>query len=216
VRTKFPGMNGAVAVVHASEALGAKFTQYTAEFEPGGTLGSTNQQRFVYVLEGELASSASGENQVLKKDGYAFFPQGTVGVKANTEAKAVVIEKEYQPLADTPAPKAFVSHAGQIQSTPLMDDEALQVWALLPDSVSFDFAVNLMEYELGASLSMTEIHIMEHGLLMLQGGGIYKLGDSWYPVSAGDFIWMAPYCPQWFGALGKEPAKYIIYKDWNR
>ena len=37
---------------------------------------------------------------------------------------------------------------------------------------------------------MVEIHVMEHGLLMLEGGGIYRLGDSWYPVEAGDFIWM--------------------------
>ena len=22
--------------------------------------------------------------------------------------------------------------------------------------------------------------------------------------------------PQWFGALGKRPAKYLIYKDWRR
>ena len=36
------------------------------------------------------------------------------------------------------------------------------------------------------------------------------------PTTAGDFIWMGPYCPQWFGALGKTPAKYLIYKDWNR
>jgi (S)-ureidoglycine aminohydrolase len=63
---------------------------------------------------------------------------------------------------------------------------------------------------------MVETHVMEHGLLMLQGGGIYRLGDFWYPVAAGDFIWMGPYCPQWFGALGKTPAKYLIYKDWNR
>jgi len=61
-----------------------------------------------------------------------------------------------------------------------------------------------------------EIHVMEHGLLMLEGGGIYRLADCWYPVTAGDFIWMGPYCPQWFGALGKVPAKYLIYKDWNR
>jgi (S)-ureidoglycine aminohydrolase len=27
---------------------------------------------------------------------------------------------------------------------------------------------------------------------------------------------MAPFCPQWFGALGKHPAKYLIYKDWRR
>jgi len=52
--------------------------------------------------------------------------------------------------------------------------------------------------------------------VMLAGGGIYRLGEAWYPVQAGDFIWMAPYCPQWFGALGKSPAKYLIYKDWDR
>ncbi len=73
-----------------------------------------------------------------------------------------------------------------------------------------------MTYQPGAALPMVEIHVMEHGLLMLAGGGIYRLGDYWYPVTAGDFIWMAPYCPQWFGALGKTPAKYLIYKDWNR
>jgi (S)-ureidoglycine aminohydrolase len=27
---------------------------------------------------------------------------------------------------------------------------------------------------------------------------------------------MGPWCPQWFGAIGKVPAKYLIYKDWNR
>ena len=92
----------------------------------------------------------------------------------------------------------------------------LQVKCLLPDEMSFDFAVNTMVYQPGAALSMVEMHVMEHGLIMLEGGGIYRLGDSWYPVTAGDFIWMAPWCPQWFGAIGKVPAKYLIYKDWNR
>jgi (S)-ureidoglycine aminohydrolase len=27
---------------------------------------------------------------------------------------------------------------------------------------------------------------------------------------------MGAYCPQWFGALGKVPSKYLIYKDWYR
>ena len=95
-------------------------------------------------------------------------------------------------------------------------DADLQVKCLLPDAMTFDFAVNTMVYQPGAALSMVEMHVMEHGLLMLEGGGIYRLGDSWYPVTAGDFIWMGPWCPQWFGALGKVPAKYLIYKDWNR
>ncbi len=27
---------------------------------------------------------------------------------------------------------------------------------------------------------------------------------------------MAPYCPQWFVAMGKTPARYLYYKDVNR
>ena len=86
----------------------------------------------------------------------------------------------------------------------------------MPDGPAWDFAVNTMTYAPGAALSQVEIHVMEHGLLMLEGGGIYRLGDHWYPVTTGDFIWMAPYCSQWFGAIGKTPAKYLIYKDWYR
>ena len=52
---------------------------------------------------------------------------------------------------------------------------------------------------------MVEVHVMEHGLLMLEGQGVYRLGDDWYPVRQGDVIWMAPFCPQWFVAMGKEP-----------
>ena len=73
-----------------------------------------------------------------------------------------------------------------------MGDASLRVRSLMPDGPAYDFAVNTMTYDPGAALSMVEIHVMEHGLLMLEGGGIYRLGDSWYPVEAGDFIWMAP------------------------
>ena len=53
-------------------------------------------------------------------------------------------------------------------------------------------------------------------LLMLSGQGIYRLEDSYYPVEAGDAIWMAPYCPQWFAAIGDIPASYLYYKDIHR
>ena len=48
------------------------------------------------------------------------------------------------------------------------------------------------------------------------GDGIYRMEDSWYPVQAGDAIWMTPYCAQWFVAMGKTPASYLYYKDVNR
>jgi (S)-ureidoglycine aminohydrolase len=37
VRTALPGMKACSAIVHVSPALGAGFTQYTAEFEAGGS-----------------------------------------------------------------------------------------------------------------------------------------------------------------------------------
>jgi (S)-ureidoglycine aminohydrolase len=51
---------------------------------------------------------------------------------------------------------------------------------------------------------------------MVEGQGVYRLGDCWYPVQKGDAIWMASYCPQWFVAMGKSPARYLYYKDVNR
>ena len=217
VRTALPGMKACSAIVHISPALGAKFTQYTAEFEAGGDLGSTPAQRFILVIEGEVQVEAGGKSSGLGPRGYAYLPQGLQHrVVAAKASRAAVFEKHYQPLDSVKPPQTIISTEDAISSHPLGDDPSLQVKCLLPDELSYDFAINTMVYQPGAALSMVEMHVMEHGLIMLEGGGIYRLGDSWYPVTAGDFIWMAPWCPQWFGAIGKSAAKYLIYKDWNR
>jgi (S)-ureidoglycine aminohydrolase len=217
VRTTLPGMKTCSAILHVSPALGAKFTQYTAEFDVGGELGSTPAQRFVFVIEGRLKLEVDGGSSELSTRGYAYLPQGlNHRVTATTGSRVAVIEKHYHALDSLNPPRAIVSNEDAISSHPLGDDPGLQVKCLLPDEISFDFAVNTMVYQPGAALSMVEMHVMEHGLIMLEGGGIYRLGDSWYSVTAGDFIWMGPWCPQWFGAIGKVPAKYLIYKDWNR
>lgn len=217
VRTVLPGMQSAVAIVHISPAFGASFTQYTAELEPGGSLGPTSAQRFIYVLEGSLDLTTEGDAKTLTDTSFAYLPAGAShNVKAQQAARLAVIEKPYEPLSSAVAPGILIGHESNVTSTALNGDPDLQVRSLLPDVPAFDFAVNTMTYQPGAALSMVEIHVMEHGLLMLEGGGIYRLGDHWYPTTAGDFIWMASFCPQWFGAIGKQPAKYLIYKDCNR
>ena len=217
VRTTLPGMKSCSAIVHIAPALGARFTQYTAEFEAGGELGSTDAQRFIYVIEGSLNLEVNGKSFELCARSYAYLPAGlSHRMPATKTSRAVVIEKAYQPIDNVAQPELIVSSEDQVSSHPLEDDPDLQVKCLLPDIMAFDFAVNAMVYQPGAALSMVEMHVMEHGLIMLEGGGIYRLGDSWYPVTAGDFIWMAPWCPQWFGAIGKVPAKYLIYKDFHR
>jgi (S)-ureidoglycine aminohydrolase len=217
VRTPLPGMQNGAAIVHISPAAGAAFTQYTAELETAGTLGPAAAQRFVYVVSGAVDFATDTTFNSLTPGGYAYVPADMPHTFTATEpTRLAVIEKNHQSIAGGAPASVVVGNEINIASTALMGDPDLQVQALLPDDPAFDFAVNTMTYQPGAALSMVEIHIMEHGLLMLEGGGIYRLGDAWYPVTAGDFIWMAPFCPQWFGALGKQPAKYLIYKDWNR
>lgn len=217
VRAPLPGMKGCTAVVHIGPALGARFTEYSAEFEAGGELGSTSAERFIYVIEGAVVVELDGKGSELGARGYAYLPQGAAHrVSARRSSRVAVVEKPYQGWKTVETPRAIVSSEDAVPPHALDDDPDVEVKCLLPDEVSFDFAVNTMVYQPGAALPAVEMHIMEHGLLMLEGGGIYRLADSWHSVMAGDFIWMGPWCPQWFGALGKVPAKYLIYKDWNR
>jgi (S)-ureidoglycine aminohydrolase len=217
VRIPLPGATGVEFVVHAGPQLGANFSQMTAEFSAGGTLEPAPGQRFLYVLEGELDLMSGPNRHLLGAGGFAYLPAGAdYSVTAISAVRAALIEKIHEPFLDGPSPDVVIGNESTIPEVPLMGDSSLRVRSLIPNTDAYDFAVNTMTYDPGAGLSMVEVHVMEHGLLMLEGGGIYRLGDSWYPVEAGDFIWMAPFCPQWFGAIGKKPAKYLIYKDWRR
>jgi (S)-ureidoglycine aminohydrolase len=219
VRAALPGMKNAVAIIHAAPVIGAGFTQYTVEMDSGGCLGDlpTSCERFLYVIDGEVRADFSEKVHILTKDDYAYIPpQLHHSIVATMKSKLAIIEKQYVSLDGVSPPAAFSGRALAVATEPLEGDETVAVRHLLPDDIAFDCAVNVMAYQPGATLPMVEIHVMEHGLLMLEGGGIYRLGEDWYPVAAGDFIWMGPYCPQWFGALGKSVARYLIYKDWNR
>ena len=210
VRSPLPGMRRAAAVVHVGPAAGARFAQYTVEFEPGGMLAPSEAQRFVFVLDGELE-----EPRKLSAGHYIYIPPAEdVDVRAATAARAMVMEVPR--VSASPKPAMFSGEEASAPSKPFLGDDAIAVRTLVPDSPTYDFAVNTMTFQPGAHLPLVESHVMEYGVFLLQGGGIFRLGDKWHLVEAGDFIWIGPYCPQWFGALGKAPARYLIYKDWNR
>lgn len=219
IRTPLPGLTGGVAIVHVAPQVGAAFTQITIELDPAGELIEGPTQRLLYVLEGDLTLTepSTSTPHTLTHGSFAYLPTGHEHtLTAKTKSRIAVIDKPFLPLDGEGFPEFLIGREQDIPSTALNGDEDLQVRSLLPTSLAFDFACNTMTYQPGAALSQVEVHYMEHGLLMLEGGGIYRLGDAWYPTTAGDFIWMAPYCPQWFGAIGKKPAKYLIYKDFNR
>jgi (S)-ureidoglycine aminohydrolase len=200
-------------VVHIAPARGARFLEYTAELEEDGLLKPTAAQRFAYMLDGEIQAGKA----TLGQGDYAYCPPGHPHeLQAITPARIAVIEKHYEPIEGFALPEFFAASETSVRGEPLAGNEMIHVRSLIPPGTRFDFAVNTMTFQPGASLHMVEVHVMEHGLVMLEGGGIYRLNNRWYQVMAGDFIWMAPYCPQWFGALGAKPAKYLLYKDWNR
>ncbi len=221
VRMPLAEVTRGVVILHCSPQLGAGFLHYTLELEAEGELapllGPEGIQRFVWVLAGEVQVADGDTVRHLGAGEFCYLPAGYPGGIATTEpATLSVIEKKYRPLAGIAAPQALFGIEAEIAGVPLNGDPDLLVRSLLPGDFSFDFAVNTMSYAPGASLSQVEIHVMEHGLVMLEGEGTYRLGDEGYGVEACDFIWMAPYCPQWFVAEGTAPAKYLIYKDWNR
>jgi (S)-ureidoglycine aminohydrolase len=219
VRSALPGWERTEGILLISPRLGARFTQYLALMEPAATAGPAlpGVERVVYVLDGELTLWNDRAEHPLTAGGYAFFPPGSgATLRARTATRLNVFEKRYVPLPGVAPPPPLFGQEQGVAGTPFLGDRDALLQTLLPQEPAFDLAVNVFTYRPGATLPMVEVHVMEHGLLMLEGQGVYRLADSWYPVRAGDVIWMAPYCPQWFVAMGKGPARYLYYKDVHR
>ncbi|REK10949.1 MAG: (S)-ureidoglycine aminohydrolase [Planctomycetota bacterium] len=211
----------ASAVVHISPQMGARFTQYTAELGPAAASGPPppGVERFVFVLSGSVQLAVEGKSRTLGPGHFAFLPadmphEMTTG-EGPSSAKLAVFEKRLEPDG-TAAPQVRVGDQRDVAGDVFLGDPALRLQTLLPTEPAFDLAVNLFTYDPGGHLPQVEIHVMEHGLLMLEGSGVYRLGEDWFPVQQGDVIWMAAYCPQWFVAMGKKPARYLYYKDVSR
>jgi (S)-ureidoglycine aminohydrolase len=215
-----PGIDGARVIAHITPAMGAGFTQSTITLEPRGhvRLNPGANEHLFYVLEGVVEATVAGGRDTLGAGGYLYLPPHTVAElkTASGTPRLVAFEKKYAPLAGAAAPDPLIGQAAKIEGQPFLGNPRALLQVLLPETPAFDLAVNIFTYQPGATLPFVETHVMEHGLLMLSGAGIYRLEDDWYPVQAGDVIWMAPFCPQWFVAIGDEPASYLYYKDVHR
>ena len=225
VPSPLPAWEGAPGVVLISPAMGARFSQTLVTLEPSDAAvvfePLPGTEVFIYVMEGEIAPEGEGSRNlkdVLQRGDYCYLPaySGNVRFSVRSSTKLLTFEKHFEPNGHNKMPAAVCGHSGDVEGLPFLDDPDARLQTLLPTTPEYDMAVNIFTYQPGTSLPFVETHIMEHGLLMLHGGGIYRLNQSWYPVSEGDCIWMASYCPQWFAAVGKTPARYIYYKDVNR
>jgi (S)-ureidoglycine aminohydrolase len=220
VNSSVPGIKGAKAVVLVSPAMGANVAQVLLTFESGGSaqIAAGETQTFGYVVEGGATVTVGPKKRRMKAGGFFFCPSGSEWTLASPRkgTQVTLFQKKYVPLPGIRASRAILGDQARVKGMPFLGDPAANLQVLLPDEPAFDMAVNIFSYQPGGHLPFVEIHIMEHGLVMLSGEGVYRLEDSWYPVRAGDAIWMGPYCAQWFVAMGKVPARYLYYKDVNR
>ncbi len=219
VQTALPGWKHTMGIILISPQMGARFSQYFALMQKGGegTPPLPGVERFIFVLSGSVSVKTEADTLTLKEKDFAFFPaQEPHVITATSQTKLNVYERRYLPNeSDEPLP-IVTGNEQDTKAEPFMGDPNVFFRRFLPDDPHFDMAVNTMNFKPGAVLPFAETHFMEHGMLMLSGGGIYRLGDDWYPIQKDDVLWMGPYCPQWFGALGTETSSYLLYKEANR
>jgi (S)-ureidoglycine aminohydrolase len=220
INSNVPGWTNCKVNVIINEQMGARLCQTLITAGKDARLeGMTKEsQVFFYIIKGKAKAIVSGGIKVLSTGQFAYIPPGKAyrfeNIKEGTQV--LTFHKRYEKLEGYAVPETIFGDAANVPGPSYLGDKALRLQVLLPDNLSFDMAVNIFTYDSGGHLPMVETHIMEHGLMYLQGQGVYMLDHQWYPVKKGDSIWMAPYCQQWFTAMGKEPAVYIYYKNVNR
>jgi (S)-ureidoglycine aminohydrolase len=220
INSNVPGWTNCTVNVIINEQMGANLCQTLITAAKGCELkGSTKAaQIFFYVIAGSASVTVGTDSKTLYKGQFVYIPINKTYAFTNVAegTQLLTFHKVYEHLDGYNTPATLFGDAADIEGPVYMNDEALRIQVLLPADPTFDMAVNIFTYQTGGNLPMVETHIMEHGLMYLQGQGIYMLDHEWYPVKQGDSIWMAPYCQQWFTAMGKEPAVYIYYKNVNR
>ncbi len=220
INSNVPGWTNCTVNVIINEQMGAHLCQTLITFNKGGQLTGSciDSQIFFYVVKGQCTADIDSKEKVLTIGQYVYIPVGHEYIFDLPEegTQLLSFHKTYQKLEPYETPPVIFGDAAKINAPTYLGDPSLRLQVLLPEELSFDMAVNIFTYDPGGHLPFVETHIMEHGLMYLQGQGIYMLDHQWYPIKKGDSIWMAPYCAQWFTAMGKEPAVYIYYKNINR
>lgn len=218
VFSPLPDWTNTLGAYLISPVVGAHFVMYLAKMQENSRSGIPlhDVERFIFVVEGTVTlTNVSGISDILPVDSYAYLPPNFEhSIKCDAYATLVVFEKRYAFLENYITEQIVSSTDKQpLLQTP---GEVFELRKLLPVSMPYDFNIHIMDFQPGEFLNVKEVHYNQHGLLLLEGQGIYRLGDSWYPVQSGDAIWMAPFVPQWYAALGKTRSRYLLYKDVNR
>jgi len=218
-----PAYKDTIVRFQTAPVMGARFAQAILEIAPNG--GADHGQRegieqFFLVLEGEINITIEGQNKNrLHHYSYAYLQCGqafSLHNNALKPARVLMLQRRYQAVPDLDPPETVFSHIDAVERQSNEHSQGRFWQRLLPQDMRFDMEMNVLSFAPGTYFPAIETHIMEHGLYMLKGQGLYFLEKSWHEVWRDDFIWMGSYVPQQFFTTGSEEASYLLYKDVNR
>jgi (S)-ureidoglycine aminohydrolase len=193
----------------------ARFAQYLLQIPASGarTMLGPQFEHFLFGLGGDAAVVSGGDVLQLGEGGFVYVPPSMrFDLRAHGAGSLLWIKRVYQRWPSLGPPDPVSGHVTQLEAISGGVAGLSRRELLDPADAAFDFNMSLMSFDPGAGLPQIEIHDEEHGLYMTTGGGAYHLDGEQHDVQAGDFVYMAPYCPQGFVA-GPGGAGYLLYKD---
>ncbi|OCX66549.1 (S)-ureidoglycine aminohydrolase [Thioclava sp. SK-1] len=222
-----PGWDKSRAWVLARPLTGFSetFAQLVVEVAPGG--GSKqpepdkDAQGVIFILEGHLRVTIKDQTYELDPGGYVYLAPGedwTIANTGDTPSTLMWVRKIHERAPGIDLPESFVTADKNI--TPIEMPDTAGYWSTTrfvdPSDMRHDMHVNIVTFMPGGTIPFAETHVMEHGLYVLQGRGVYLLNQDWVEVEEGDFMWLRAFCPQACYAAGRRPFRYLLYKDVNR
>ncbi|MFU0507542.1 bifunctional allantoicase/(S)-ureidoglycine aminohydrolase [Pseudaminobacter sp. NGMCC 1.201702] len=200
------------------------FAQYLMEVEPGGGSDAPEPdpraEAALFVINGKLTVETLGARHELRAGSFAFIPAGqswTITNPSQSTSKFQWIRKVFEKANTLDQPPAIFTHEDE---APSMTMPGEPLWGstrfIDPGDLRYDMHINIVWFEAGAAIPFLETHVMEHGLYILEGTGVYRLNSDWVEVEKGDFLWLRAFCPQACYARGSGRFRYLLYKDVNR
>lgn len=201
------------------------FSQYVMEVSAGGGSDTPEldgrAEGVLFVLAGNLTVTLDGNAHDLAPGGYAYIPPASAWSVRNQGREAARfhwIRKAYEKVPGIAVPEPIFVNEHDIAPSPMPDTQG--AWSTTrfvdPADMRHDMHVNIVTFLPGAVIPFAETHVMEHGIYVLEGKGVYRLNQDWVEVEAGDFLWLRAFCPQACYAGGPGPFRYLLYKDVNR
>jgi len=224
VNNVIPGIEKCRMTILASPKLGASFVQYIGTAEAGG--GTTapfaaqeDMESFIYVMDqGSLAVRVAGEERVLAPGGYVYAPPAS-GLEFRNDGdgpvRFLLYKQRYIPCG-AELPEVVTGNVNDIPERIYDDMANVFVRDLLPTDIRFDMNMHTLSFDPAGCHPFVETHVQEHGAYVLEGEGIYLLGQEWIQVQREDFIFFGPFVQQAVYATGRGRLTYIYSKDCNR